>query len=768
MSDTKNTPEAGRLVVDGHGFIQSAAPNGRAIPFRRGEWRGPAWRVAYGGETHVETDGAFPEADGAWLLPFWQVMLRKRAYVEGGTLVMRLEAENAGSQPFCPDSLGITLGVDTYMDRWPDWDDKLFPTLLRCEKTHFYGYFASPGGRVLAVCSPQPVCAWQLHYNGGFADSLHRVEGVTLLLMSAGPLPERHPVIDRLEPGEKRVWEIRFHDAETVDQALAWAAEETGAAVFTGERLIFEPEETARLTFRAPGGVEVSYRGLRLPVTRGADGSYTASLSGLTAGGTYPLTVRRGDRVSEVLVYCRRAWSWYLRRAADEAVRCEQKATSHIESWYGYFSGLLAMRYAPDAARDRAILRNMEENIPLVYDMATGRPTVIPHRIQNTAGVVSFSVDAWEATRDGKWLALAEKAADFLVDECQDAQGAFRSGATHYTCVLYIAKAIQELWLAERAIPGHEARAEKYFASVRRAVDDLVTHCDNIGTEGEHTFEDGMISCSMTQIGFFALYLPPEERAPYIRAAETMLKKHRCLERMGSPDCRSRNTTIRYWESQYDVLVLKNMITSPHGWSAWKAYGVWYLYLLTGRVEYLTDAMELLGCCAQLIGPDGRMNWAFVVDPIVRANVMAPDEKGRARPVPSVFGECYLPMISGWYKTPRGRAAFGYLGTYPGFDTDEGGCCDNDVHEWVKAMGEIALTSAYAAETDGGLKTWNMTASPEDPWDFTPRDGTVTAVHMNLGAAREVTVRFARGPVRAAIQTGWLRDDGRVTQEPPM
>ena len=42
---------------------------------------------------------------------------------------------------------------------------------------------------------------------------------------------------------------------------------------------------------------------------------------------------------------------------------------------------------------------------------------------------------------------------------------------------------------------------------------------------------------------------------------------------------------MRYWEAQYDVHMLPNMISSPHGWSAWRAYATYYAYLLTGDGE---------------------------------------------------------------------------------------------------------------------------------------------------------------------------------------
>ena len=751
------------LKVSPCGMIEQAKAGGQEIPFRSGEWAGPAWQVSYGGETHKERGEARCE-DGSWQLSFWAIRLSRRLTIRDGELICHLEAENAGSQPFYPDRLSVWLGVDTYMEKYPEWNEKLFPTLLRCEKTHFYGYMASPSGKILALCSPQPVGSWRLEYNHMFSDNGHRIEGVTLDLMCAGPLAAHHPQGACLEPGGKREWDLRFKYVSSVSEALKWASERTGAPVAVGERLIFEPGEAAEIVYYSPDEPEVSMGSVR----KKKDGEYAVRIPAGGKGETAVLTARCAGREAEARIYWRREWSWYLKRAAEEALRCPQKASSHVESWYGYYSALLAMRYLPEAERDAEVLRSMDENIPLAYDMETGWPTVIPNRIQNTAGVVSIAADAWQATKDERWLKLAQKAADFLIEHCQDESGAFRSGSgVHYTCVIYIAKAIQELWLCERELSGYEGRAACHFEAVRRAVDELVEHLDDIGTEGEATFEDGMISCSVTQISFFALYLPEAERERYIRAAEILLGKHRCLERMGSPDCRSRNTTIRFWEAQYDVLIPTNMISSPHGWSAWKAYGVWYLYLLTGKEEYLKDVMELLGCCAQLIGSDGRMNWSFVVDPQISSFRIKPDGQGRIQPVKDVFGECYLPMISDWYRAPGDRPVFGYLGVYNGFSTDQGGCCDNDVHEWVKAMGEIVLPYAYIHEGADGFVQWNLRMRPGEVMELIPADETVEAVHVCFETPRRVLVRFADGAAQAEIREGWIGRSGALSGEIP-
>jgi len=742
-------------------MLTHVCAGGQDIPFRQGQWAGPAWRILQNGSWRTEAEEA-ALCNGWYQLNYKGVALRRRCEVIDGCLHIYLEAHNGSSQIFDPDRLDVLLGIDTYMVGYPQWDQCFFPTMLQCEKEHFYGYFASPGGAVLAIACPQPIASWQLHYNQLFSDGGHRVEGVSLSLLYVGPLPEHHPVQTCLMPGECKRWDVIIKPAAHSQEAVRWCAQAVKAPVFCGSRLVFEPGEPAELTFEAPEVVTIRCGERLYPSQKQKDGSWLVRIPALPEGDAYAMTAECVGRPCTIHVCWRKEWSWYLQRAAEEALRKQQKATSHVESWYGYFSGLQAMCHFPDAARDEALLKNMKAMIPLVYDTEKGEPTHIPWRVQNTAGLVSICVDAWEATREEEWLLLAQKLAHYLIDSCRSDDGAFRCHGIHYTCVLYIAKCIQELWEAERQFEKHQDIARIHFEAVRRAVDDLVLHLDNIGTEGEHTFEDGMISCSMLQIGFFALQLPPEERAPYIAAAETLLAKHRCLERMESPDCRSRGTTIRFWEAQYDILVPANMITSPHGWTGWKTYGVWYLYLLTGKTVYLTDLMETLGSCMQLIDQNGDLRWAFCVDPQVQAGLFCedPPASGKGRLIPSVYGECYLPMISHWYHILEGVPAFGYLGTFEGFDTDQGGCCDNDVHECFKAMAECVLTYGYVYENESGIHAYNGSLSCDDSGEirFAPAEPVVKAVHINLLSEHPMRILFSGGERTSLIQNGWITE----------
>ena len=83
--------------------------------------------------------------------------------------------------------------MDTEMVKFPDWSERFFPTLLRCEKTHFWGYFMRPDGVILAVASPDPVVSWANGYNDGG----HRLFTPCLDFINIAPQPARHPNVSQ-------------------------------------------------------------------------------------------------------------------------------------------------------------------------------------------------------------------------------------------------------------------------------------------------------------------------------------------------------------------------------------------------------------------------------------------------------------------------------------------------------------------------------------------------------------------------------------------
>lgn len=156
-------------------------------------------------------------------------------------------------------------------------------------------------------------------------------------------------------------------------------------------------------------------------------------------------------------------------------------------------------------------------------------------------------------------------------------------------------------------------RYERHRNSVICALDDLESKGDNIQTEGQMTFEDGMISCSVAQLAYGALRINDSVRAKkYLSRAIELDKKHQCLTQILIPDCRMNGATLRFWEYPYTVNLMHGGMNSPCGWSAWKIYGSWYLYLLTGEHKYMKQVINALGSCLQLVNINThKLNFSF-------------------------------------------------------------------------------------------------------------------------------------------------------------
>ena len=243
------------------------------------------------------------------------------------------------------------------------------------------------------------------------------------------------------------------------------------------------------------------------------------------------------------------------------------------------------------------------------------------------------------------------------------------------------------------------------------------------------TFEDGMISCSALQIGLFALLQEDEcQRNHYKDAMLAILASHDCLTQHKVVDGRRRGGTMRFWEAQYDVLMVPNMISSPHGWSAWRAYASYYAYLLTLDERYLVETFNAAGAFSGLVDhKTGRLRWAFVVDPYLRVRqIGAPvvgvsfDDVTTGNPHPdfygsteSVIGEQYVDMISAWQPINSQ---------------------DNDVHEVFKFIEEAVLTRAYVVERkDGTIAGYNCDVRRKgNRLIVIPYERQMTDVHLNV------------------------------------
>ena len=733
-----------RCVVREDGTIASLTyPSFGVDFFSAGQKAGPSFYMNDGQETLAATWTGTGELEFSASID--DVAARLKYHRDPSFLTFEISMKNNGAEAFAPVKAGIAVGVDTYMDQYPHWLTKFFPTLLMNEKTHFYGYFQSPQGQVLGIASPDPIASWSVDYNLSYYDIPphwfygHRIESVNLDLINTLPLPEHNPQdMWKLEPGEEKTWRVSLvpvNSLETFEQEMA---EATGLPMISMDRTSYMPGETATFTIFADSTPEV-VMDASFKVAEIAKGQWLVEAN-MHKAGRYDVTVTAGDYQSSAVILVNDSWAEVLKDARQAALDNHQKPSSHVESWYGFHSAFLAARHFPDNEIDAQLDDRFSLIYNKVFDAENAVPKLYEDRIQNTSSTIGMLVDRYEAFGRIVDLEQAAALADWLIANNQDKGGAYMNGNVKYTSVIYVAKSIMELYLAEKDLKEEvwQERAARHYESVKRAIDELVASQGDFQTEGEMTFEDGMISCSALQVGLFALLQEdPVSRQHYAQAMMDILESHDCLAQLKVNDGRRRGGTMRFWEAQYDVLMVPNMFNSPHGWSAWRAYASYYAYLLTLDERYLKETFNAAGAFAGLIEQEtGKLRWAFVVDPYLRVRqIAAPvvgltfDDVTTGNPHPDFYGsreftigEQYVDMISSWQPVNSQ---------------------DNDVHEVFKFIEEAVLTNAFIVEReDGTVVGYNCSVEKRGRrLIVVPAEKQIVNLHMNLKSKYKVAFK---------------------------
>ncbi len=645
----------------------------------------------YGKQFYIETD------EGLTLLPY-QIGIYTAHGMEFSVTetcsdgVLELSATVRSLKGEIPlKRLGFRLGIDSYMESYPDWNERYFPTALRCEKKGFWSCFMSPLGKMISVASPSRIVSWKHEYGSYDGDIVgHRILTSSIELINTYPQPARHPASPSCLTETPLEMKLYYTCPKSEEELYAHVQAYAGISVPTVNKFTLEAGET----------LTVNGTPYNAPLSNGRN---LINLEGTV----------------ELSVYVRRDWFYYLDCARRSAELCQQKTGTHCESWYGYFSRILYAGIIRDGYYTRELCREFDFFFDTMSEKTPDGKTILKEgtmlrRLQNTSAMISLLTDFYEVTHNPRYLRDAGDLADFLMT-LQAEDGSYRNKKVHYTCVIYPAKSMLELCVAERAA-GVMDRYELHYNSALLAILDLERQLDNIETEGQMTFEDGMISCESLQLGYLATLLPDGElRKRLTDAAEIVLKKHRCLQQQILPDCRVRGCTARFWEARYDINFFANMFNSPHGWTSWKTYATYYLYMLTGKLSYLADTMDTMGACMQCVDEDGVLRWGFVLDPCVMGDRLKVGScEGNIVMEKSIAGEEYLPMISDWWRQGETDMKVQYLHPWhtPARWADQyGASCDNDVHEHFKCLMETVFGKAFIHETEKGYVTYNCTES---------------------------------------------------------
>ena len=647
---------------------------------------------------------------------------------EQGILSVKTSVENLSHSAYIPETgIKILIGLNTYQEKYPDWNDTFFPTMLRCERTHFSSYFMTPNGNILSISSPDPVASWQHEYESNYTEvkgkkithGLHRIFTSSVYLLHCLPLPQRHPQnLFSLSPRAKKEATFFIQSVNSLEEVNSALYNDTKAPTFSAD-LYTQPEgkkftgellvkDLIKAEVRTPRG-EVD----ALDIKAVSKDSYSWEYLPYAGVGEYTVTALNSlGKFTEMKLYVRPSCSFYLNYARKEALRSRPTTTHHGECFIPLYTYSLAKKYTPSALEDKRAEEIGDSVFAVLYDKEAGEMRNGKFRIQDAAIMAGALADKYQITHDEKYLQYASSLANWLIDTCQREDGGFYNNAynVHYTCVAYMAKSIMEVADEEKKLAAKSSfwkkNYEKHRDATLKAIDDLEHRGDNIGTEGQMTFEDGMISCSTTQLALAALKTPSKtKKEAYLKQAIALNKKHRCLTQKLIPDARMNGATLRFWEYQYTVNLMHNAMNSPCGWSAWKYYGSWYLYLLTGEYEYMREVLNGLGSSMQLLDAKTKeLHFGFMPDPYIDAEQFTETPKGSRIPVLNrvVLGEQYIPQISSWH----------FADPYAWRPTKFG--IDNFVHEVYKCMVEVLMDNAYIIENENGeLQGINCSITPK-------------------------------------------------------
>jgi VCBS repeat-containing protein len=290
-------------------------------------------------------------------------------------ITFTIKLRNEGDGVFAPKKAGVSLGIDTYMEEYPQWLSKFFPTLMMCEKTHFYGYLQSPQGHVLAVTSPDPVASWSVDYNLSYWDIPefwfygHRIESVNLDLINALPLPGHHPQdMWKLDPGQEYSWTVSLIPVTSLDNFEKEVFEQSGLPVLKMARTTYAPDEHVVIDVYSADRPQVSIlhesgESTATEAKQVSEGLWKVETS-MHEPGQYDVTVCSSEYQSSAVLLVNDSWEKVMKDARLAAWENHQKPSSHVESWYGFHSAFLAARHFPDKELDEAL----DQRFDLIYN----------------------------------------------------------------------------------------------------------------------------------------------------------------------------------------------------------------------------------------------------------------------------------------------------------------------------------------------------------------------------------------------------------------
>jgi hypothetical protein len=304
-------------------------------------------------------------------------------------------------------------------------------------------------------------------------------------------------------------------------------------------------------------------------------------------------------------------WQWYANVASSFVAKWVQpKCGNSCEQYMSAFALCTAQRFGGRSASRQALLEGFVDSdlMAVQFDKTKIKERTAdellgaPGRIQNTSCAMDICRMTYlAAVAQTPPSPNAERFLDYAIDLAhvllrhQGDGGGLFDGTNFYTSVYYPAKSLCDLADCLAATPGRASDAASLQPHIAACLRDLLKRGDNIGTEGQTTYEDGAIACTALQLARFARQNATSADAPkFIAAAKQIAEGHRCLE-YRSLDSLCNGASMRFWESFYGI-GWSNCLNTPHGWSSWTGAQHYELYLATKDTYYLCVRSTFSSC----------------------------------------------------------------------------------------------------------------------------------------------------------------------------
>lgn len=160
-------------------------------------------------------------------------------------------------------------------------------------------------------------------------------------------------------------------------------------------------------------------------------------------------------------------------------------------------------------------------------------------------------------------------------------------------------------------------RSKKYFLAASKMAEYLYGRGLSFPTEGGECkyveMEDGSISCTALSLLYYCKNVERVEK--YVQKAKEVLDLHESWV-MKTPICQMQNSSLRWWETQWEGDQDGPAFCCGHAWTIWRAEADYLYYALTGDEEYLIKAKNGFGTNFAKIQEDGTSYSIYNVDDI--------------------------------------------------------------------------------------------------------------------------------------------------------